>query len=673
VSPDEQITVTGVNRPYATSTASAATKSDVPVLETPRAVSTVTRQLLDDQAAVTLEDALRNVAGVIPGGYYSDWDYFRIRGFEASSATYIDGLLFDGGGNEETFGLDRIEVVKGPISGLYGSGPPGGMVNLVTKKPLPEDFATLSMGVGSDGFYQPSLDAGARLNQGGTVYGRIELLYRDQNSYVDYAGNRRAYVAPSLTWEVTPQTRITFLGRYQYDDTQHAFPLPAAGTVLPNVNGEIPISVYTGEPDHRNTVFERREQLGYELEHRFNSVLTAHQTVRLGSYTSRWENLLYPDFLAADQRTLYRYPYDANDDKRSARVDTALEANFSTGPVAHTVIGGVDYGYSFDRWTARTIDFSDPAALMPIDIFDPVYGSSFSALQPATVSRTTTNQTGLYLQEHAKLTQALTVTLGARFDYATTDIDGGGQTDRHWSPQAGVTYAITPTFAAYANYAGSFNPQTGSHSFAGGTLTPETGENWEAGFKLDALEHRATALISVYQLTRENVATDDPLHPNFSITAGEQRSKGIELEGTYQPTPDWQLTAAYSYVDARVTRDNALLVGAPIVNVPHNSFSTWIKYTFPDGPLENFGIGVGARYYTEQAGVQVYKSFPSEAFTLPAYGVADAALYYDRGPWSAQFNVQNLTDERYFVGSYNEYYVQPGAPLTVRFTLTRRF
>jgi iron complex outermembrane recepter protein len=304
----EQVVVTGTTRPYATSTATSATKSDVPVLETPRAVSTVTRQLLDDQAAITIEDALKNVAGVIPGGYYSDYDYFRIRGFEASGATYLDGLLSDGGSNEETLGLDRIEVVKGPISGLYGSGPPGGMVNLISKTPLPENFATLSMSAGSYGNYQPSLDAGARLNDSGTLYGRVELLYRDRDSYVDYAGNQRAYIAPSLTWEVTPQTKITVLGRYQYDDTQFAFPLPAAGTVLPNPHGEIPISRYVGEPDHPNTMFERREQLGYQLEHHFNDWLTAHQTVRLASYMSRWENMLYPDFLAADDRTLYRYP-----------------------------------------------------------------------------------------------------------------------------------------------------------------------------------------------------------------------------------------------------------------------------------------------------------------------------------------------------------------------------
>jgi iron complex outermembrane recepter protein len=669
----EQLTVTGIMRPYAASNASTATKSDMPVLETPRAVSTISRQLLNDQNAVKLEDALKNVAGVIPGGYYADWDYFRIRGFEASASTYIDGLLFDGGSNEELFGLDKIEVLKGPISGLYGSGPPGGMVNLITKKPVAEDFANVSMDFGSYGYYQPSLDAGARLNDGGTVYGRIEVLYRDEDSYVDYAGSRRAYVAPSLTWEISPQTKITFLGRYQYDDLQFAFPLPAAGTVLPNPNGEIPISRYVGEPD-TNRMFERREQLGYQVEHEFNSVFTARQNVRLGSYTSRWENMLYPDYLASDNRTLYVYPYDYNDYRRTARVDTSLEANFSTGPIAHTVVAGVDYAYSFERSTGRTIDFSDPSELVAIDVFDPHYVTGQNlTVGAASVSHTIAGQTGLYLQEHAKLTQDLTATLGGRFDYATTDGDGSGSTNRHFSPQVGLTYAITPTFAAYANYAGSFNPQTSGTSFSGGTLQPETGENIEAGFKLDALEHRATALLSVYQLTRQNVSTEDPLHPNYYITAGEQRSKGIELEGTYEPLPGLQLTSAYTYIDARVTKDNSLLVGAPLINVPHNAFTSWIKYEFQDGPLQDFGVGVGYRYYTKQAGVQVYASDPGEAFTLPAYGVADAAVYYSHGPWSAQLNVKNFTDERYFNGSYNEYYVQSGEPLTVNFSISRHF
>lgn len=648
--------------------AASATKTDTSLLETPQAVSVVPRALLDDQGARKLDDVLKNVAGVTPGGYYSDWDYHRLRGFDAAFTTYWDGLRGDYGKNAELFGLERVEVLKGPASSLYGQGPLGGLVNLVSKRPRSETFVDTYFTLGSYNFYEPAVDLNAPLNTGKTVYARLNALYRDQESFVDFVHKRRVFVAPALIWEISPDTVITFLTQHVHDWDKLGFPLPAKGTVLPNRNGDIPINRFIGERSDTNAVEQWRTRLGYQFTHQFNQTFSLRQNLNASRLWQKWKNILYPSALDADERTLYRYPYGLREGLDRLGMDTALEARFTTGPAQHHVLFGVDYYYNRSATTRRQIDYTDfPGSYLAIDLFKPRYGAPLPAYASLTRSRTTNELVGLYVQEQAKLLDRLTVTVGGRFDFSSNN----GESVDAFSPRVGVTYELISGAALYANYSESFNPQWFSTNAAGRPVAPETGENLEVGFKTALLDGRLNTLLSLYQLTRQNVATADLSTPApfDSIVSGEQRSRGVEVEAALQLLPGWDLITAYTYNDAKITKDNILPVGARLQGVPEYAFSAWTKYTLQNGPLKGLGFGLGGRYYTKQAGDATY----SNPFTLPAFGIMDAAAYYVRDHFSAQVNLNNILDERYFVGSYNDLYVLPGEPLTVRATVSWAF
>lgn len=644
-----------------------AIKGGTSLLVTPQAISIVPQSLLQDQRVRRLEDALRNVAGITPGGYYADWDYYRIRGFDSSFTTYWDGLPGDNGKNVEMFGAERVDVVKGPASALYGQGPLGGMVNVVSKRPLPETFLDTEFTGGSYGFYEPSVDMGTALNADKTVYGRLTAVYRDQESFVDYVHKHRFFIAPALTWEISPDTTLTFLSQFVYDWDQLAMPLPAQGTVLPNINGEIPISRYVGEPDS-NKVEQWRARIGYELNHQFNDTLSLRQNFSYSRLGQDWTDIMYPAVLDPNQRTLYRYPYGYQAQLDRFAVDTALTAKFETGSLQHHLMGGVDFLLNNTESTSEQINYANfPADYPALDLYNPVYGTPLPAYATSTTSTSKSDQTGLYVQNQVKLNEKWILTAGGRFDWTSS----GNNSQTAAVPRAGLAYEFTPGATVYANYSQSFNPQWFSTDAAGNPVDPETGENFELGLKTSLMEGRLQTLLAIYHLTRQNVATADlsTPNPNDSIASGEQRSRGLELEAAYELAPGWNLTGAYSYIDAKITEDNTLPVGSRLQGVAEHNFSAWMKYTLQYGKLKGLGFGLGGRYYTDQEGDATYTA----PFKLPAYGLMDAAIYYRRDRLRAQVNINNLLNERYFTGSYNNLYVLPGEPITVRASLSWSF
>lgn len=655
----EKVEVTDTrSQAYTAAAAPSSSKLDLPLLENPQNIQVIPRSLLDDQHAVTLDDALGNVAGVTTGGYYENWDYYRIRGFAADFNSYIDGLRGPNGMGEETFGLEQVEVIKGPASSLFGQGPLSGLVNLVSKHPRDEFFARTELTYGSSDFREASLDLNTPLGRGHTLLLRLPVLFRDHDSFVDYAHLRTTYFAPALTWKPTSATTITFLGKYKKNDVVHAMPLPAEGTILPNPNGPIPLDRYVGEPDS-NKAYEESGQIGYELSHRFADHIMLRQNLRYDRVVQGWRDLLYPSFLGADHRTLYLYPYNYWQDWRDLAVDTRLEVALHTGAVSHQLVGGVDH-YRKDygaRW--QTIDFSDPAAYTSLDLYAPDYGPAVLAYQPISASRSETRNTGFYLHDHLQLGHGVTLTAGGRYDLAKTD----GVEQKKFSPRLGATWEFHPNAALYANYSESFNPQGASMLTANNQpVAPETGENWEAGVKTAAADGRLTATLAVFQLTRQNVATADLTHPGYYLLSGEQRSRGVEFDGRFSPAPGWELTAGYAYTDARITHDNTLPVGERTNGVPYNAITAWTKYTFPHGALHGFGVGLGARYYSAQVGDETHTQY----FEIPPYTLVEAALYYQHGRFTAQLNVKNLFDRTYYSGAYNALYVLPGTPRTLQ-------
>jgi iron complex outermembrane receptor protein len=642
-----------------------ATKTDVDTLFTPQNVQVLSEELLVDQGAILLEDALRNVAGVMPGGYYNGWDYYRIRGFDADSSTYQDGLLYGLGinTNAEVFGLSRVEVLKGPSSSLYGQGSLGGLVNLISKRPEEERSGKITLSVGGDDYQQAGLDVTGALSEAHGLSGRMIALYRNDGSFADFAdGVRRSYFAPSLTWAPTGDTSITWLSAFTYDRQEIAFPLPASGFILDNPNGRVPRDRFVGDGEHPGVGKEWRFQTGYLATHRLTDVFSLRQNLRVSWSESDWDRLLYPAYLDVDQRTLYRYPYYYDGDSKYVGVDTAVDASFQTGPLEHTATFGVDVYRAHDHSTSRQIDYSDPGSYMPLDLFEPSYGQPLPPLfdQPAFVSDTET--TGIYLQDQLAPLEGLTITLGARYDW----VNSSGEKSQAFSPRIGLSYQVLDGLVAYASYSRSFLPQDGLLS-SGAGVEPERGTQWEIGAKSALWDGRVNATLSLYQLTRGNVSTDDPFNPGFVLTTGEQRSRGVELDSQIALTDGLELVAVYAYTDAEVTDDNVLAEGLWTRNAPRHGLSTWLKYTLLEGPLSGLGFGIGVSHYTKQAGDL------ENTFFLPSYTLLDANITYTRGPLQLQLNLDNLTDERYATGSYNDIYVLPGRPLRARVQATWSF
>lgn len=670
---DEVVVTAGVEEEqgYIAPTAVTATKTEARRLETPQNIQVVTRELMEDQGATTIDDALRNVAGVFPGGYYPGYDYYRIRGFDATGFTFKDGLFADHPAgsfffSEEVYGLERVEVLKGPASMLYGQSSLGGLVNLVTKAPTKESFFDTRLSGGSYDFFEAGTDFGGALNESGTIYGRMTTMFRHRGTFTDDVDPaKRLYVAPALTIELGPDTILRLRGEYLYDWTVTPFPLPAAGTAISNPNGDLPISRNVGEPGFQNKGDYRRGQIGYQLEHRFTPELTLRQSVR-GAMNQTIYQAIYPSFLDADGRTLYRYPLSYASDYFTLGADTSLEAKFNTWALNHTALAGIDFSYVQDdsRGAFGSID--------PLDLYSPRYGAKASPLSVYTSAETTSTATGLYLQDHIKYDR-LTVILGGRADFVDTEVrdtlaftENSGA-DSAFSPRFGLTYEFLPGASVYGSYSRSFRSQSSYRSFDGSLLKPEEGENIEVGLKTELFDGRLTSTLAFYQLTRENVATADFASPGFYLVAGEQRSRGLELDATVRITPSWSVVAAYSYINAEITADTEIPIGSRPINIPEHGMSAWSQYTIQSGTFKGLGFGVGGRYYSSQEGDRL------NTFNLPAYGVVDLAVSYERERFRAQVNVTNLLDREYAGGSYSAEYVLPGQPLMVRGTVELRF
>lgn len=648
--------------------ATTGTKTDTPPLLQPQSVGTVDATLMREQHAVKLEDAIRNVAGVTVGGYYSDWDYYRIRGFDASATTRLDGLTATPGiwMNEEVYGLERIEVLKGPASMLYGQSVLGGMVNMVSKQPIRDDFATARVSAGSYNFAELGVDAGTTFSDE-HIGVRLVAMGRNRGSHVDGVDDsQRFYVAPSLTWWAREHTRLTVLANYVEDDVNAAWPLPASGFITPNVNGSLPLSRNIGEPGTQNHVVRSRASIGYELDHQLSDALTLRQRARVSDYDSGFIGI-YAGSLDPDGRTLNRDVYAYDSTRLDAQIDTMIEARFATGSVTHTTLVGVD----LNRNTEEA--FGQFGAIAPLDIFDPVYGATPGPLSPYTDNETKATSVGVYLQDEATIAEVITLTGGLRYDRidtekteyltsSTTDDDDAALTWR-----VGAAWAFHEEASVFASYSTAFTPQPYSRTVAGDRVDPETGNQIEIGLRYQTLDDRMNGTIALYRIERQDVATADLANPGFAVITGEQRSQGVDIDGTWKPLPGLSLIGTYAFINAEVTEDNSLPVGDRLRNVPRHSITSWIRYTLQNGVLRGLGVGAGVRGYSGQAG-----DLPN-TFYLPKYAVVDAALYYDRGAFSAQFNVLNLLDEEYAVGSYNDLYVLPGDPLTVRGTLAYTF
>lgn len=634
---------------YGARRSASATKSDTLLIETPQSVSVITRERMQEQDVDSLAEALRYTPGIQGEtfGFNPRNTSIMIRGFDASTTgLYRDGLQLrnvttaQGAFNPEPYGAERIEVLRGPASVLYGQGSPGGLINFVSKRPPHERLRELEVQAGSFDRYEGRFDLGGPIDAAGVVSYRLTGLARDAGTQVDFIKDDRVFFSPALTWRPNGNTTLTVLASLQEDKTGDFQFLPARGTVLPNPNGRIPPNRFTGEPDF-DKIDRSDHSIGYLFEHRAGAAWTFRQNLR---YTrSDFDRaIVFSANLAADQRTLNRSAFTNDKNVNAFAVDNQAQAQFTTGAFEHTFLAGVDY-QSFDERNVSRFG-SAPA----IDVFRPVYGAPVPTPPVSLDTDSSVTQTGLYLQDQIKFDKKWVLLLSGRHDWAETgtkDLRARTRTqqdDKKLTGRAGLIYLSDIGIAPYASYAESFLPIAGTN-LAAQPFAPETAKQYELGVKYQPPGRSSFVTLAAFDLVRQNVLTPDPANPRNRIQTGEVRSRGVEVEGVADLKNGWSVIAGYTFLDAEITKSNtAGEQGKRPTLVPAHMASLWVKYAVQGGTWRGLGLGAGVRY-SGSSFADTPNVFENAAFT-----VVDAAVYYDWRQFSFAINAKNLFDEEGF-------------------------
>ncbi|MBW4567471.1 MAG: TonB-dependent siderophore receptor [Tolypothrix carrinoi HA7290-LM1] len=657
-----ELVVTGEQDGYRVPNASTATKTDTPLRDIPASIQIVPRQVLQDQKAVRLQDAVQNVSGVTQAGNYGGTGAARyiIRGFEQDGNFrngFRDANFFT---LSEIANLERVEILKGPASVLFGEAEPGGIINLVTKQPLSEPYYAADFTAGSYSFYRPTLDISSPLNADKTLLYRLNVAYQNSGSFRDFVDTERIFIAPSLTWKIGINTTLNVDFEYLNNNTQFDRGIVAIG----NRPAPIPISRFLGVPgenDSKTTAY----RAGYRLEHQFSENWQLRNALSI-TINKVNDNRAEPGDLI-DDRFLDRNFTNAKFETDTYSLQTEVIGKFTTGSIIHQPLLGIELNRS-----EGPLIFSR-GILSPIDIFSPV-NNSVIPTNPLTTfvnRQIRTDRLGIYLQDQITLLDNLKLLVGGRFDFTEEKNDNllastsTSQSDQAFSPRVGLVYQPIPAISLYASYSSSFVPNIGT-SVNGSTFDPAQGTQYEVGVKAD-LSNRLSATLAAYQITKTNVLTTDPNNPDFSILTGEQRSRGVELDIAGEILTGWKIIASYAYTDAQITKDNEYPVGNLLGSVAKNTVSLWTTYEIQRGSLQGLGFGLGLYYMGDRQGDL------DNSFVLPSYFRTDAALYYKRNNWRAAINIKNLFDEKYYESSQGRDTIYPGAPLTVLGTISWEF
>ncbi|PCD01137.1 TonB-dependent siderophore receptor [Halopseudomonas pelagia] len=623
---------------YFAGNASSASKSDRPILETAQSVSVVTAEQIADRKVNKVEEAVAYSAGVRVGSSGLDprFDMIQVRGFDTTmSADFLDGLRQPYSGmlalySTEAYNLERIEVLKGPASVLYGQISPGGMVNRVSKRPSLLAKNEVQLQAGNYDHQQAQFDLGGQLDEDGDVLFRAVGLFRDAEYSIEQMNNDSRLLAPSLSWQIDPDTRLTLLAQYQERET-------AASPMLYH-DGQRLTDFWQGD-EYFDKLDQRQWTFGYEFEHTFSDTFSLQQNLRYGQVDTT-NQYLQPATLT-NGRTLERYAVGLYEDLESLTTDTRLVSRFDTGDLRHTLVTGLDYA-----WTDTALLYATGPG-PSIDLYTPDYHQPVDRPGTTAMDRDgLEHRSGVYLQDQIELDR-WRLSAGLRRDWVHVRYDDNlngnasntKDSDSATTGQIGALYLFDNGLAPYASYATSFLPASGSDA-AGKPFKPTEGEQYELGLKYQPPGSKTLLTASLYHLTQTNVQTRDRSNLGFSVQSGEQVSRGLELEAVSDLSERTRLVASYSLNDAEVTKDSDYEGKAP-KNIPRHLASLWLDYRLPMG----LGVSGGLRYTGSTYGDGA-NTVKNEGYTL-----MDAGVHYDFGSGldgvRLALNARNLTDKRY--------------------------
>ncbi|UHC15006.1 TonB-dependent siderophore receptor [Methylobacterium currus] len=649
----------------------SATRTDTPQRDVPQVVTVAPREVITDLAATRVDQVFTYTPGVAQQNNFGGLSVFSyaIRGV-TTSELYKNGFPLNRGypPPPDAQNVERIEVLKGPGGGLFGRSDPGGLINIITKQPTRERFVEMGGLWGSFGQVRGTVDSGGSLNEDGTLLYRFNLAAGRQDSFRDFVDGDRLLVAPVVSWQVTPDTKVTVETEFLRNRTVFDRGVIAIDKQL----GFLPISRFLGEPGQ--SIRQASDSMQVRIDHRFD----ADWQMRLATYFNTGSlvgEAAEIRAIAADNRTVSR---DRN--FRDYRWDVAigqaeLVGRFDTAGIGHTLLLGVER----ESTDSRTVYLRSNVRTNPyaIDIYDPRYGQP---PPPYTIPRNNIEHitnTALYAQDQLVLSPEWKALVGVRFDVFEDSFrervprSQADQSRGAASPRAGLVYQPLPELALYANVGTSFRPNIGPDAAAaspGRPVEPETGLGYEIGTKLDLLGGALSLTGAAFRVERRNVLTPDPRNSGFSIAAGAVRSQGFEFTAAGQITPEIKLLAGYVFADAVVTKDNLLPVGAALINVPRHSGSLLAVHEVQEGPWKGLGLGGGVRAVGERAG-----DAAGSGFRLPSTIAVDALAYYRWENVRFGLNVENVFDTTYYESSLSAFRVYPGAPRRFTGTLSVRF
>lgn len=646
---------TATDTGYVPKTSSVGSRTNQSILATAQSVSVIGRKELDDRNVQTTTQALQYTPGVYAStsAASSRFDYFNIRGFDST----LNGILLDGLRSTtaqsyvhyQPYGMESIDVLRGPNGFLYGAGSPGGIVNMVSKKPTEKAQHEVGVQMGSHGRMQGQFDTSGPLNDDGTLLYRVIGLGRDSNTQIKQVPDDTMFIAPSLTWKPDDNTTLTILtsaSRDKFGPPRPATPL--YGTLLSNPNGKVDRNVYLDGSGLDNHLTQTN--VGYELDHKFNDRWSFHSASRY-SYTDLLTQTLSGTTLNTAMNQLNRTAYEFGITGKIFATDNYVKTHWDVGQLHNDTVAGVSFRHSNENYY---LNYGTASA---INIYNPTYDGSFSANKPYTSTDQNANETGVYLSNSTAIYQRLILDLSARQDWATVNTKNRiadtftSQEDHKLTWRTGLSWMTDFGLVPYVSYATSFSPTLGT-DFYGKTYRPTTGKQWETGLKYQPEGLDALFTLAWFHLEQNNVQTTDPANSLNKVQTGQVTSKGIETSASTNLTENLKLIASYTWNRLETSKTTvAGALGKVPVGMPEHMASLWSDYTFHHSVLNTLGIGAGVRY------VGSTWADTGNTIKVPDYTTFDAALHYDLGHLSSKMtglnvalNANNLFNKHYYVG-----------------------
>lgn len=658
---------------YKVDSSNSATRSEIALKDTPQSVSVVTQKVIEDIGATRLIEALDLAGGVTRANNFGGQGLtgFNLRGF-TSGEFYRNGFPINRGypNAPDSNTIERVDVLRGPSSSLYGRGDPGGTFNLISKTPKSEQQTTLGAQLNSEGLYRTTVDTTGTIPNAENIGYRLNVIAEGGDSYRDHVESKRYGIAPVIHWQASDATKVTF----EADILRNQHPLDRGQTRYAGQKSFISSpDIYLWETGkYNNRLYNDNNMTQLRVEHDLGNDWKLNAGVqylngKLHGYA------VEANGIQDDGETLNRnYNYrELKWQDTDAQIN--LTGNFQLLGLAHTLVTGLEYeNYDYKSYIIR----SDPKSNnYPINIYDPVLGQPLPELKNITThDRENLKTTAVFAQDQIDLNERLSALLGLRFEHYEHDYKNLLPNTANWNtshdafiPRLGLVFKARDDLSIYSNAAKSFKPNTGA-SRNGEGFDPEEGMAYELGFKWQALDNMLSVDSAIFYAKKENVLTLDPVDSAYKVAAGEVRSQGIELNVAGQITPAWKIIGGYAYTDAEVSKDNTLKKGTTLANIPKNSFNLLNIYEFQDGPLQGLGLGINQKYIDKRAGQTA-----NSTYTMKGYAVTDLVSYYQATPkLRINLDLKNLFDKVYDESAFN-LYAYPGESRTVQVGMSYTF